>query len=174
MVLAFINWPKFNVGGANLSYINVNTTSVISVAYLQSSAMGNTWAGLAAAILVSSLFVSGESKEDKQKYKVFLDCFINGGIVIASFQDISLDPVASMVLAALSSILTLIIHKYFITRSDSEAESAFKVMMKNYAKIIYRVLFPFLGIITASIVVAARSDKTPALLSSNYSQIAGF
>lgn len=45
--------------------------------------------------------------------------------------------------------------------------------MVNYAKIIYRILFGFLGIIICSIIVAARNNKDPALLSSTYSQIAG-
>jgi len=45
--------------------------------------------------------------------------------------------------------------------------------MVNYAKIIYRIIFGFIGIIICSVIVAARNNKDPALLSNSYSQIAG-
>ena len=65
------------MGGSVLSYNNVNTTTVTSVSYLQNSALGNTFIGLSASILLSILFASAESKEDKLKYKVYIDGFIN-------------------------------------------------------------------------------------------------
>lgn len=77
-------------------------------------------------------------------------------------------------MSSVSTILTLIIHKYFLTNSESDAESVFKTMMMSYAKIIYRILFSVLGIIIAAIVVATRSGQSPELLSSTYSSIAGF
>jgi len=76
-------------------------------------------------------------------------------------------------MSLVSTIITLIIHKYFITDSQSNAESAFKFLMINYSKIIYRILWSFLGIIVTSIVVATRSGLTPNLLSSAYSKTAG-
>ena len=79
MVIAFANWPKFNMGGAvatssQIAYIDASATSVSN---LENSALGNTFLGLAAAILTSILFASKDSKEDKMKVKVYIDCFIN-------------------------------------------------------------------------------------------------
>jgi hypothetical protein len=34
VVVAFIVWPLFNMGGALVSYINANTTTITSAAYL--------------------------------------------------------------------------------------------------------------------------------------------
>lgn len=77
-------------------------------------------------------------------------------------------------LVATSSFITLLIHKHFLTPSETEAESAFKIMMRNYGKIVYRILFSFLGCIVSAIVVASRSGQTPTLLVDTYSKIAGF
>ena len=46
-------------------------------------------------------------------------------------------------------------------------------MMKTHGRMIYRILFPFLGIIICSIVVGARSGQTPNLINNTYSKIAG-
>ena len=70
--------------------------------------------------------------------------------------------------------MTLLIHKHFLTPSETEAESAFKMMMRNYGKIVYRILFSLLGCIVSAIVVASRSSQTPSLLVGSYSKIAGF
>ena len=94
--------------------------------------------------------------------------------MVASYQDIALNPVAGIVMASLSTIATLIIHKYFLTASATESESAFKTMMINYGKIVYRILFSFLGIIVAAIVVSTRSNRNPALLADRYSKKAGY
>ncbi len=94
--------------------------------------------------------------------------------MIASFQDILLNPVACLILAALSTIITLIVHKYFLTQSETEAESAFKVMMRTYGKIVYRILFSLLGSIVAAIVVSTRNGQSPTLTNYSYSKIAGF
>lgn len=78
-MIAFVNWPKFNMAGAAATSIYnsyINTTN-ISVTYLQNSALANTFLGLSAAILTSILFSSKDSKEDKMKFKVYIDCFIN-------------------------------------------------------------------------------------------------
>lgn len=77
VAVAFICWPKFNMGGALVSYVNVNATTITSSTFLQNSALGNTMMGLTAAILLSCLFASKDSKEDKLKYKVYIDCFVN-------------------------------------------------------------------------------------------------
>jgi len=45
--------------------------------------------------------------------------------------------------------------------------------MANYSKIVYRILFPFIGIVISSIVVATRSGRSPELLNGNYSSKAG-
>ena len=174
VIVAFINWPKFNMGGAvATTFLNVNTTAIV-VAYLLNSALANTLLALSTAILTSILFASKDSKEDKLKFKCYIDCFINGGIVVASYQDTALNPSACMVLACLSTILTVVIHKYFITASDSDEESAAKVIMKNYSKVVFRIIFAFLGSIIASIVVASRNGYTPELLTADYPKIAGF
>ena len=86
----------------------------------------------------------------------------------------ALNPVAAIIMASLASIATLIVHKYFLTESESESESVFKMIMKSYSKIIFRIVFPIIGIIITSIVVATRNGLTPNLLSSSYSTIAGF
>lgn len=77
-MIAFVNWPKFNMGGAlATSYNLVDTSTVTTVAYLQNSAIANTLLGLSAAILTSILFASKETKEDRLKFKCYIDCFIN-------------------------------------------------------------------------------------------------
>lgn len=77
VMIGFVNWPKFNMGGAYATtYSNVDTTTV-SVVYLQNSALANTFLGLSSAILTSILFASKDAKEDKLKFKVYIDCFIN-------------------------------------------------------------------------------------------------
>jgi len=50
------------MAGSLISYNNVNTTTITSVAFLQNSALANTFMGLAAAILVSILFASKDTK----------------------------------------------------------------------------------------------------------------
>ena len=77
VAVAFICWPKFNMGGATVSFINVNTNTITSSSFLQNSALGNTISGLTTAIVLSVLFASKDSKEDKLKYKVYIDCFVN-------------------------------------------------------------------------------------------------
>ena len=110
-------------------------------------------------------------------YRLFYQCtyhFIQGGIVMASYQDVALNPSACMVLCCLTSIVTLVVHKYWITSSETNEESMFKVMMRNYSKVVFRILFAFLGSIIASIVVASRNGVTPELLTADYSKKAGF
>jgi hypothetical protein len=58
-------WPKFNMGGAlvNFTFIsNINSLTMTS-SYLMNSALGNTFLGLCAAILLSILFSSKDTKE---------------------------------------------------------------------------------------------------------------
>jgi ABC-type antimicrobial peptide transport system permease subunit len=76
-------------------------------------------------------------------------------------------------MACFSTIITLVVHKYFLVQSETESEGQFKMMMKNYSKIVFRIGFAVLGSIIASIVVACRNGASPGLLSSNYSQTAG-
>ena len=45
--------------------------------------------------------------------------------------------------------------------------------MKSQGRMIYRIIFPFLGIIITSIVVSTRSGQTPNLINDTYSKIAG-
>lgn len=73
--------------------------------------------GLTTAILISVMLASKDTKDEKLSPRLYIDCFINGGIVIASFQDIAQDPVVGMICALLSTLLTLILHKYYLTSS---------------------------------------------------------
>ena len=59
VILAFINWPKFNAAGALVSYYNVSTTSV-SLTNLQGAAISNTYLALSSCILLAFLFASKE------------------------------------------------------------------------------------------------------------------
>lgn len=77
--------------------------------------------------------------------------------MVASYQDIVLNPACCICMACFSTIITLIIHKYFLTSSETSSESNFKNIMKNYSKIIFRIIFSILGSIIASIVVATRN-----------------
>lgn len=64
VMIAFASWPKFNMGGAlSTSIMNeyINTSS-ISSGNLQNSALANTFLGLSAAILTSTLFASKDAK----------------------------------------------------------------------------------------------------------------
>lgn len=77
LMIAFTNWPKFNMAGAlATSYNDVNTTD-IAVTDLMNSAINNTFLGLTTAVLTSVLFSSKDTKEDKMKFKSYIDCFIN-------------------------------------------------------------------------------------------------
>lgn len=79
-----------------------------------------------------------------------------------------------MVMVFVSSILTLIVHKHLMISSDTSSESKFKIFMNYFGKVIFRIVFAFLGSITASIVVATRENTTPNLTIYSYSTIAGF
>ena len=77
VVVALVNWPKFNMAGSVATTIlNVDTTT-ISIASLNNSALANTLLGLSTALLTSILFSSKEAKEDKLKSRCYIDCFIN-------------------------------------------------------------------------------------------------
>lgn len=52
------------------------------------------------------------------KPKIFIECFVNAGIIIASYNDLTLNPVCGMVLALVSSILTLLLDKYIFQKTD--------------------------------------------------------
>jgi hypothetical protein len=54
VIIAFINWPKFNMAGAVVSSIN----STAGTTSLQNSALPNTFLGLSAALLLAILFAS--------------------------------------------------------------------------------------------------------------------
>lgn len=73
VVISFFNWPKFNMAGATVSSIN----SSAGVTSLANSALPNTYLGLSAALLIAILFASKETKEEKMKYKIYIDGFIN-------------------------------------------------------------------------------------------------
>jgi len=60
VVLAFITWPKFNMAGASLSALNITGTA--STSNLQNSSLANSFLGLSAAILLSIVFASKDSK----------------------------------------------------------------------------------------------------------------
>ena len=55
VILAFINWPKFNAAGALVSLGNVDTNSV-SIVNLQNSAVSNTFFGLSISLLIAFVF----------------------------------------------------------------------------------------------------------------------
>jgi hypothetical protein len=66
------------MAGSLLSYTNPNiSTTDITVSYLQNSALGNTFLGLAVAICLTILFASKDAKEDKMNIRLYVDCFIN-------------------------------------------------------------------------------------------------
>lgn len=89
---------------------------------------------------------------------------------MASFQDIALNPSVCLIIAALSSFSTLIIHKKYIkTHVENDSNS----FIRQYGRIVFRILFSVLGVIICSIVVAARSGQTPALITGSYSKTAG-
>lgn len=115
IIVAFISWSRFNVAGGVVSYINVNTTSVLSASYLQNSALANTFLGLVVAALMSLLFAAKDEKIDKLNHKLYLESFINGGIIISSYSDIALNPVACILPAAIASVVTLLIGKFYLT-----------------------------------------------------------
>lgn len=61
VIIAFINWPSFNMAGATITSLNsLNTTA--NVISLRSSAYPNTFIGLSGGILLSILFASKETK----------------------------------------------------------------------------------------------------------------
>jgi ammonia channel protein AmtB len=172
IIVAFISWPRFNVAGGVVSYINANTTSVASASYLQNSALANTFLGLVVAALMSLLFAAKDEKIDKLNHKLYLESFINGGIIISSYADLALNPVACILPAAIASVMTLLIGKFYLSEVG-EDESLVKTIMRKHPRIFARLIYSFIGIIICSIVVAARDGVSPNLLNNNYSTIAG-
>jgi hypothetical protein len=77
VVIAFVNWPKFNMAGAVATSLSNVDALTVSAAYLQNSALANTLLGLSTSLLTSILFASKDSKEDRLKFKCYIDCFIN-------------------------------------------------------------------------------------------------
>jgi hypothetical protein len=75
VVLAFINWPKFNAAGAAVSLINVDSTAIV-VGDLQNSALANTLFSLSAGLLLAFLLAEKQT-ENKMRYSAFVDCVIN-------------------------------------------------------------------------------------------------
>ena len=75
VILAFINWPKFNAAGSLVSLLNVDTTAV-TTNYLQSAAMTNTILSLSIAILFAYVLAEKDNG-NKMKYPNFVDCFMN-------------------------------------------------------------------------------------------------
>ena len=76
MVVAFINWPKFNAAGALTSSFNIDKTNT-TLAYLQNSAMTNTFMTLALSILVSYFLADKDTPDSQMQYDCSIDCFIN-------------------------------------------------------------------------------------------------
>jgi len=77
LIIAFINWPKFNAAGALVSYFNVDTNN-ISIANLHGSAIGNTYMALSASVLLVFLFATKDNtSQDKMHYQIYIDCFVN-------------------------------------------------------------------------------------------------
>ena len=81
-----------------------------------------------------------------------------------------MNPVACLIIAALSSALTLFVHKKYIKKHVEGEQQSF---MRQYGRIVFRIAFSLLGVIICSIVVATRSGQTPNLITDSYSKIAG-
>lgn len=81
-----------------------------------------------------------------------------------------MDPVAVIVIAGAASLLTLVIEKKVKTMSN---EGGFGQLMTGCSRIVYRMLFSLVGIVICSIVVGARTSRTPSLLTNSYSKTAG-
>lgn len=115
IILLFINWPKFNAAGSLVSYINVDTTS-ITTDYLMNSAIANTFLALSASVLLAFFLAEKESQEKKMSFSTFASCIINvqpfltqAGISVASFQDLAMDPIATIIISVAATLLTLVI-----------------------------------------------------------------
>ena len=62
MMIAFANWPKFNMAGALATSYNDVDSNNIAVTQLMNSAINNTFLGLTTAVLTSVLFSSKDTK----------------------------------------------------------------------------------------------------------------
>ena len=166
VVISLISWPILNMGGSLITLLNTDLTDATTLMY---SAYTNTFLGLSTAILSSMILVSNDSDSEKMKPKVYIECFVNGGIVIASFNDISLNPVSTMVVAMLATILTLVFDKYVFQKTEVRDEEDIKMIIFRYSKIIWRILLSFVGCCVAAIIVSEREGSTLELLTTNAS-----
>lgn len=83
---------------------------------------------------------------------------------MASFEDITLHPVTGMVMALVSTIVTIIANKYLITTTSVRNESDFKMVLMKFSKILFRIIWSFIGVCIGVIVVKTRSTSDLALL----------
>lgn len=124
---------------------------------------------------MSSFMSSHESKSDKFHPRIYIECFINAGIVVSSFSDLSLNPVAGMTMTLVSTIVTLVVSKYLVSDGSVRNESDFKVVLTKFSKILFRILWSFISVSIGAIVVATRNSSVIGILTeeSDYGKKAG-
>ena len=98
--------------------ITYKNTVLTSDQPLANAAYINTLCALGVSIVMSSFLSSYQTQSERLKPKVFMDCFINSGIVVASFNDVSVHPVAGMTLALFSSVSIILIDKYLVVKTN--------------------------------------------------------
>ena len=124
---------------------------------------------------MSTFLSSHETKSDKLHPRIYIECFINAGIVVSSFADVSLHPVAGMTMALISTIVTLVVNKYLVRENSVRNDSDFKVVLIKFSKILFRILWSFISVCIGAIVVQTRSTSGLSLLTdeSQYGKKAG-
>lgn len=100
---------------------------------------------------------------------------IQAGIICASFMDISLNPSPVMLLALISTIITLIYYHYQnsveLKVSKIQSESSFLVFALYFNRSFFRIVLPLIGTIVNCVVISTRrSTKHPLLNTNTYGE----
>ena len=118
--IVLFSWPIFNMGGSLLTLMNTNLSTSAYSKSLINSAYINTISSLGIAIISSTLLSSNLSESEKLKPKLYSEVIINAGIIVATYNDISLNPVVGMILSLFSTISTLILDKYILNKMGKD------------------------------------------------------
>ena len=72
-----------------------------------------------------------------------------------------------MILALVSTILTLLVDKYLVAKTDVRNESDFKMVLLKFSKIIFRIVWSFVGVCVGAIVLKTRESSSLGILTAS-------
>jgi hypothetical protein len=69
-----------------------------------------------------------------------------------------------MTMALFSTFVTIIANKYLVTKTNVRNESDFKMVLMKFSKILFRIIWSFIGVCIGAIVAKTRSSTDLPLL----------